>query len=36
MKADGLDTMDKTSISAVLWLGDDPERMRSCARCVRP
>ena len=28
MKADGLDTMDKTSISAVLWLGDDPERMR--------
>jgi hypothetical protein len=28
MKADGLDTMDKTSISAVLWLGDDPERMK--------
>lgn len=28
MKADGLDTMDKTSITAVLWLGDDPERMR--------
>src|SRR5512132_2357148 len=26
MKADGLDTMDRTSISAVLWLGDDPER----------
>ena len=28
MKADGLDTMDRTSISAVLWLGDDPERVR--------
>jgi hypothetical protein len=28
MKADGLDTMDKTGISAVLWLGDDPERTR--------
>ena len=28
MKADGLHTMDKTSITAVLWLGDDPERMR--------
>jgi hypothetical protein len=27
MKADGLDTMDKTSISAVLWLHDDAERM---------
>jgi hypothetical protein len=27
MKLDGLDTMDKTSISAVLWLHDDPERM---------
>ena len=26
MKADGLHTMDKTSITAVLWLGDDPER----------
>ena len=34
MKADGLDTMDKTSISAVLWLGDDPERMR-VPRCFR-
>src|SRR6476620_7625613 len=28
MKADGLDTMDRTSISAVLWLGDEPERVR--------
>ena len=28
MKADGLHTMDKISITAVLWLGDDPERMR--------
>ena len=28
MKAGGLDTMDRTSISAVLWLGDDPERVR--------
>ena len=28
MKADGLHTMDKISIAAVLWLGDDPERMR--------
>ena len=28
MQADDLDTMDKTSISAVLWLGDDPERMK--------
>ena len=28
MKADGLDTMDRTSISAVLWLGDDPERLK--------
>lgn len=27
MKLDGLDTMDKTSISAVLWLNDEPERM---------
>jgi hypothetical protein len=27
MKHDGLDGMDKTSISAVLWLNDDPERM---------
>jgi hypothetical protein len=28
MKADGLHTMDKISVTAVLWLGDDPERMR--------
>ena len=28
MKSDGLDHMDKTSISAVLWLGDEPERMQ--------
>jgi hypothetical protein len=28
MKADDLHTMDKTSISAVLWIGDDPERIR--------
>src|SRR6478672_8735402 len=28
MKADGLDTMDRTSISAVLWLGDEPERLK--------
>jgi hypothetical protein len=27
MKQDGLDTMDKYTISAVLWLHDDPERM---------
>lgn len=27
MKLDGLHTMDKTSISAVLWLNDEPERM---------
>lgn len=27
MKADGLDTMDKTSISAVLWLHDDANRL---------
>jgi hypothetical protein len=27
MKLDGLDGMDKTSISAVLWLHDEPERM---------
>jgi hypothetical protein len=27
MKHDGLDGMDKTSITAVLWLNDDPERM---------
>lgn len=27
MKADGLDTMDKTSISAVLWLHGDGARM---------
>ena len=27
MKLDGLDTMDKTSISAVLWLNDEPERI---------
>lgn len=27
MEHDGLNTMDKTSISAVLWLNDDPERM---------
>jgi len=27
MKLDGLDTMDKTSISAVLWLNDEAERM---------
>jgi hypothetical protein len=27
MEHDGLHTMDKTSISAVLWLYDDPERM---------
>lgn len=27
MKADGLDTMDKESITAVLWLNDDAERM---------
>lgn len=29
MKADGLDTMDKTSISAVLWLHDDAERLNT-------
>ena len=28
MQADDLHTMDKTSISAVLWIGDDPERIR--------
>jgi hypothetical protein len=28
MHADGLHTMDKTSISAVLWLHDDPERLK--------
>jgi hypothetical protein len=28
MKADGLDHMDKTSISALLWLGDEAERMQ--------
>ena len=27
MKQDGLDTMDKSTISAVLWLQDDHERM---------
>lgn len=27
MKHDGLDGMDKTSLTAVLWLHDDPERM---------
>jgi hypothetical protein len=27
MKHDGLDTMDKTSITAVLWLNDDGERL---------
>jgi hypothetical protein len=27
MHADGLHTMDKTSVSAILWLHDDPERM---------
>jgi hypothetical protein len=27
MEHDGLDTMDKTSISAVLWLHDAPERL---------
>jgi hypothetical protein len=27
LEADGLNTMDKYSISAVLWLNDDPERM---------
>ena len=27
MRADGLDTMDKTSISAVLWFHDDAERL---------
>ena len=26
MKDDSLDTMDKSSVSAVLWLGDDPHR----------
>ena len=29
MRADGLDTMDMQSVSAVLWLGDEPERMRA-------
>jgi hypothetical protein len=29
MKADGLDHMDKASVSASLWLGDDPERMQA-------
>ena len=28
MKEDGLDTMDTTSRTAVLWLGDDPEHQR--------
>jgi hypothetical protein len=28
MKDDSLDTMDKTSVSAVLWLRDDPEHER--------
>jgi hypothetical protein len=28
MKADGLDHMDKTSISALLWLNDEPERIQ--------
>jgi hypothetical protein len=28
MRADGMHTMDKTSVTAVLWLGDDPERMK--------
>ena len=28
MKSDGLDHMDKTSISALLWLGDEAERMQ--------
>ena len=37
MKADGLlDPTVKTAFTAVLWLGDDPERMRSCASCARP
>jgi hypothetical protein len=27
MEADGLHTMDKNSISAVLWLNDDPQRL---------
>ena len=35
MKLDGLDTMDKTSISAVLWLNDEPERMNGVARNSR-
>jgi hypothetical protein len=29
MHHDGLDTMDKTSITAVLWLNDDAERMNT-------
>jgi hypothetical protein len=28
MQGDGLDTMDKTSVSAVLWLHDDSERLQ--------
>jgi hypothetical protein len=29
MKRDGLDTMDKTSMTAVLWLNEDAERMNT-------
>ncbi len=29
MKADNLDTMDKTSISCLLWLGDDANRLQA-------
>ena len=36
MKADGLlDPAVKTSFTAVLWLGDDPERMKGPARAAR-
>jgi transcription antitermination factor NusG len=28
MRADGLHTMDKASVTAVLWLNDDPERIQ--------
>ena len=35
MKADGLSHHGQDQITAVLWLGDDPERMQDLARVAR-
>jgi hypothetical protein len=36
MEADGLDTINKTSVSAVLWRGDNPEPLMVSRERAKP